>query len=198
MDHQISSSALKDFLGGRNLYLIGMMGSGKSLTGPILAKEIGYGFVDSDQVIEKVSKSSISEIFADEGENGFREIETKVLKEIGKLYSLVVATGGGVVTRSENWGVLHQGVVIWIDPGRNRLLERLNLDDSSRPMLNKNDPICSFDQIYKKRQFLYEEADLKITVDDESPKNVALKILDNLPSIFIDSENQSVQQTIAE
>tara|TARA_Y100001968_G_scaffold266413_1_gene255911 strand:- start:12376 stop:12969 length:594 start_codon:yes stop_codon:yes gene_type:complete len=195
MNDQLSSSSLKDLLGGRNLYLIGMMGSGKSLTGPLLAKEMGYGFVDSDQVIEKVAKSSISEIFAKEGEIGFRDIESKVLKEIGQLYSLVVATGGGVVMRPENWGVLHQGVVIWIDPGRNELLARLKLDNSPRPMLNENDPISAFDQIYQDRQLLYKEADLKILVVDESPKNVALKILNNLPSILIDSGNLSSQQT---
>ena len=198
MVDQMSSSSLKDLLGGRNLYLIGMMGSGKSLTGPFLANEIGYRFVDSDQVIEKVAKSSISEIFGKEGENGFREIETQVLKEIGQLYSLVVATGGGIVTHPGNWGVLHQGVVIWIDPGRNRLLQRLKVDNSSRPLLNENDPVSTFDQIYADRQLLYKEADLKIAVEDESPKNVALKILDHLPSILIDSVNQSVQQTTEE
>tara|TARA_Y100001968_G_scaffold328512_1_gene375832 strand:+ start:1569 stop:2144 length:576 start_codon:yes stop_codon:yes gene_type:complete len=191
MADQIVSNSLKDILGGRNLYLIGMMGSGKSLTGPLLAKGIAYGFVDSDQVIEKAAKKTISEIFEDDGESSFREIETQVLKEIGQLYSLVVATGGGVVTRPENWGILHQGIVVWIDPGRNRLLSRLNLEDPSRPMLNTNNSLSSFDQLYKDREVLYMEADLKIPVADESPEEVACKILDNLPAILNDSANQA-------
>ena len=95
MKGQLRSMSLKQILGGRNLYLIGMMGSGKSITGPCLAQNIDYGFVDSDEVIEKVAHQSIEKIFQEDGEKSFRDIETKVLKEIGKHYSLVVSTGGG-------------------------------------------------------------------------------------------------------
>ena len=94
----------KPDLRGRNLYLVGMMGSGKSQTGLPLAKELGYGFVDMDSVIEQLTKVSIARIFEEEGEEGFRTIESQVLKEVGIRHSLVVATGGGVVTFPENWG----------------------------------------------------------------------------------------------
>ena len=72
---------LKEKLGGRNIFLIGMMGSGKSQTGPVLAKMINYAFVDTDDVIEKASKQSISSIFEKDGEKVFRDVEKQVLKE---------------------------------------------------------------------------------------------------------------------
>ena len=196
MKDRLSSSSLKQILGGRSIYLIGMMGSGKSVTGPILAKELDYIFVDSDVVVEKSAKKSIHQIFQDDGEKQFRDLETQVLKEIAKHYSLVVSTGGGVVTRSENWGVLHQGIIVWIDPGRDRLLERLKIDLSNRPLLDEIDPIARFDSLYEERLILYKEADLQISVEDESPEEVVLEIIKTLPSILINSRDQGEQQTI--
>ena len=196
MKDRLSSSSLKQILGGRSIYLIGMMGSGKSVTGPILAKELDYIFVDSDVVVEKSAKKSIYEIFQDDGEKQFRDLETQVLKEIAKHYSLVVATGGGVVTRSENWGVLHQGIIVWIDPGRDTLLERLKTDFSNRPLLDQIDPIARFDLLYEERLILYKEADLQISVEHESPEEVVSAIIKTLPSILINSRDQGEQQTI--
>ena len=191
----MSLNSLKQILGGRNLFLIGMMGAGKSQTGPYLAKKLEYGFVDSDEIIVKAAKQSINEIFEKDGEKKFRDLETQVLKEIGKRYSLIVATGGGVVLRSENWGILHQGIVIWLDPGRDRLLKRLQSDLSKRPLINRNDYIEKFDFLNIERQPLYKECDLRISISNESPDEVANCIINKLPSILID---QSEQQTIGD
>ena len=98
MADQSTQKNLKEKLGGRNIFLIGMMGSGKSHTGPDLARLINYAFVDTDDVIEKASKQTIAEIFEKEGEKVFRDLEKQVLKEISQHHSLVVATGGGLVT----------------------------------------------------------------------------------------------------
>ena len=111
-------------------------------------------------------------------------------------YSLVVATGGGIVTRSENWGILHQGIVVWIDPGRNRLWERLRLDFAQRPLLQKTDPGKAFEDLHKARQNFYKEADMHVSVGDENPEQVALNIIQILPSILIDPSDQGAQQTI--
>ena len=184
MSDYLEGIDLTKMIAGRNLYLIGMMGSGKSSTGPLLAKALNYGFVDADDVLEKAAKKSISEIFANDGEDNFRENETKVLKSIGQHYSLVIATGGGVVIRSENWGVLHQGIVIWLDPGRERLLRRLQSDLIKRPLIDKSDPIEVFDSLYIKREPLYQQADLRIPIGDESPEVVVQKILSAIPSII--------------
>ncbi len=176
---------LAERLGGRNLYLIGMMGSGKTKTGPFIAKSLGYGFVDLDNVAEQYVGKSIAKIFKDEGEIAFREIEKSILSEIGKRHSLVVSTGGGVVTLNQNWGILHQGIVIWIDPSREVLLKRLQFDGAEkRPLLNKSDFIENFDSLLEERKSLYKQADFRQPVNQESAQEVAQSILQNLPSIL--------------
>ena len=151
MKDHINTNELSKILSGRIIYLVGMMGSGKSKTGPYLAKSLGYRFVDQDDVIEQVAKLSIAEIFQEEGESSFREIETQVLKEIGQRHSLVVATGGGVVTCIENWGILHQGIVVWVNPIRERLIERLKADADTRPLLGRENHIASLDKLMNDR-----------------------------------------------
>ena len=108
-----STPTLKQRLAGRSLYLVGMMGSGKTSTGRPLAERLGYGFVDADAVIEQAAGCSIPDIFDRDGEASFRSLESQVLSAISQRHSLVVATGGGVVTQPENWGMLHSGIVIW-------------------------------------------------------------------------------------
>ena len=190
MSSLLNQSSLKERLGGRNLYLVGMMGSGKSVSGSALAKAMQYGFVDIDQVVEKTVGKSISRIFSEDGETNFREVESQVLNEIGKHHSLVVATGGGIVVNSENWGILHQGVVIWLDPGKERLIERLQLDSGQRPLL-KNTPIdLVVEDLLKKRQPYYSEADLHICIKNENPDDVSKLILNQLYDIIQKSDSE--------
>ena len=177
-------------LGGRSLYLIGMMGSGKSSTGRPLAERLGYGFVDVDAVIEQVAGSSISEIFAREGEDSFRDLETQVLRSISERHSLVVATGGGIVTRSENWGMMHQGIVIWLDVERDQLLLRLQRDSTRRPLLQVNDPGEAVDAILGQRRPLYNEADLTVVIGTETADVVADGVLQLLPELIKDPPKQ--------
>ena len=192
---QSTPKTLKEKLGGRNIFLIGMMGSGKSQTGPVLAKMINYAFVDTDDVIEKASKQSISSIFEKDGEKVFRDVEKKVLKEISQHHSLVIATGGGLVTLPENWGILHQGIVIWLDLDLKRSIKRLESDQKKRPLLMGDDLAGSFSQIYETRKPIYLESDLRIEVEDQSPKEVATMIAEHLPRILIDPETQAERHT---
>ena len=192
---QQTPQTLKEKLGGRNIFLIGMMGSGKSQTGPVLAKMIDYAFVDTDDVIEKASKQSISSIFEKDGEKVFRDVEKKVLKEISQHHSLVIATGGGLVTLPENWGILHQGIVIWLDLDLKRSIKRLESDEKKRPLLIGKDLSENFSQIYESRKPIYLESDLRIEVEDQSPYEVATMIAEHLPSILIDPENQAERHT---
>ncbi len=191
MAAQSNKQNLKETLGGRNIFLIGMMGSGKSQTGPNLAKMINYAFVDTDDVIEKASKQSISAIFEQDGETGFRGLEKQVLKEISQHHSLVIATGGGVVTLAENWGILHQGIVIWLDLDLKRSIKRIQNDDKKRPLLLEDDLFKTFSQIYENRKPMYLESDLRIEVEDQSPYEVASMIVERLPNILINSETQA-------
>ena len=129
-----------------NIVLIGMAGCGKSTIGRLLAKETGKIFRDADAQIEKLAGRTIPEIFARDGEAEFRRLETEVLSELGKQSGLVIATGGGCVTRGENHPLLHQnGRILWIrrDPGK--------LPTAGRPLSQKTDPAV----LYEQRKPLY-------------------------------------------
>ena len=169
--------SLKQRLSGRSIYLIGMMGSGKTSTGRPLAKRLGYGFVDADAVIEQAAGCSIPAIFERDGEAGFRAIERQVLNTISQRHSLVVATGGGVVTTPENWGQLHSGIVVWLDVDRGQLLARLRADSTLRPLLQQPDPEAALDTLLQQRRPLYGEADLTVVINDETAEAVADGIL---------------------
>ena len=178
--------SLKQRLGGRSLYLVGMMGSGKTSTGRPLAEQLGYGFVDADAVIEQAAGCSIPEIFERDGEAGFRALESQVLNAISQRHSLVVATGGGVVTQQENWGLLHSGIVIWLDVVPGQLMQRLNADSTVRPLLQTVDPDTALNTLLNQRRPLYAEADLTVSIDQEAPDAVADGILQLLPSLLKD------------
>ena len=178
--------SLKQRLGGRSLYLVGMMGSGKTSTGRPLAEQLGYGFVDADAVIEQAAGCSIPEIFERDGEAGFRALESQVLNAIGQRHSLVVATGGGVVTQQENWGLLHSGIVVWLDVVPEQLMQRLRADSTVRPLLQTDDPDAALNALLNRRRPLYAEADLTVVIDQETPAAVADGILQLLPSLLKD------------
>ena len=181
-----STPTLKQRLGGRSLYLVGMMGSGKTSTGRPLAERLGYGFVDADAVIEQAAGCSIPDIFDRDGEAGFRSLESQVLSAISQRHSLVVATGGGVVTQPENWGMLHSGIVIWLDVVPDQLLQRLNADSTVRPLLQTADPEAALNALLNERRPLYAEADLTVVINDETPEAVADGILQLVPSLLKD------------
>ena len=181
-----STPTLKQRLAGRSLYLVGMMGSGKTSTGRPLAERLGYGFVDADAVIEQAAGCSIPDIFDRDGEAGFRSLESQVLSAISQRHSLVVATGGGVVTQPENWGLLHSGIVIWLDVVPDQLLHRLNADSTVRPLLQTTDPEAALNALLNERRPLYSEADLTVVINDETPEAVADGILQLLPSLLKD------------
>ena len=129
-----------------NIVLIGMAACGKSTIGRLLAKETGKTFRDADAQIEKLAGRTIPEIFARDSEAEFRRLETEVLSELGKQSGLVIATGGGCVTRPENYPLLHQnGRILWIrrDPGK--------LPTAGRPLSQKTDPAV----LYEQRKPLY-------------------------------------------
>ena len=182
--------SLKERLSGRSIYLIGMMGSGKTSTGRPLAKRLGYGFVDADAVIEQVAGCTIPEIFERDGEAGFRSIESQVLNAISQRHSLVVATGGGVVIKPENWGQLHSGIVVWLDVDRGQLLARLRADSTLRPLLQQPDPEAALDTLLQQRRPLYGEADLTVVINDETAEAVADGILQLLPGLLKDPTQQ--------
>ena len=178
------SLPLKQQLQGINIYLIGMMGCGKSSVGPELAKLLGYRFIDVDSVIAAAAGCSISEIFDSQGEAGFRLLETQVLHQISQWHSLVVATGGGVVTTSANWGALRQGLVVWLQVDAAQLLARLQAQPGDRPMLQKPNPETELLKLLQARAAQYSQADLSIAAGCANPAQVAAEIVAALPAVL--------------
>ena len=153
---------LRQRLAGTNLYLVGMMGSGKSSVGRILARQLGYRWLDADQVLEAAAGRTIPTLFAQEGEEGFRAMETAVLRQMGQWHSCVVSTGGGVVIRPANWGIMRQGVVVWLAAAADLLLKRLRQDPTPRPLLQCPDPARRLTELLAARESLYAQADVRI------------------------------------
>ncbi|MEL7036855.1 MAG: shikimate kinase [Cyanobacteria bacterium J06592_8] len=177
---------MNDLLKGINLYLIGMMGAGKSTVGRLLATELGYRFIDTDDVITQVAGQSISQIFAEEGEEAFRTLESQVLSGLCAYKQLVIATGGGIILKPMNWSYLHHGLIVWLDVSPENLYERLK-GDNTRPLLQHNDPLGRLQEITKQRQPLYAEADVKVTITpDDPPEQVMRNILEQIPTVLKD------------
>ena len=183
-------------LEGLNLYLIGMMGTGKSAVGRPLAEALGYRFIDADTVLEQAAGRTIPEIFASDGEAGFRALETAVLGQISGWHSLVVATGGGVVTRPENWGHMHQGVVVWLEAPGELLLQRLRADPTPRPLLQTPDPAARLEALLAARAPLYAQADLTVRQSGEPPEAVAAQVLAGLPALIKERPTAPAQPVV--
>jgi shikimate kinase len=171
-------------LQGINIYLIGMMGSGKSTIGKLLADGLQYQFMDTDTTIEKKVSQNVTEIFEASGEIEFRQIETQVLAKITADTRLVVATGGGIAIELENWNHLRQGLVIWLDVSLDVLVERLK-SDRTRPILNTpGDLRTKLQQILADRRERYAAANLHIPITSNlPPTEIVEQIINRLNSI---------------
>lgn len=151
-----------------NVILIGMPGCGKSTVGRLLAEKTGKTFMDADKCIEEAAGCTIPEIFAAQGEKGFRKTETQVLSELGKKSGLVIATGGGCVTRPENEPLLQQnGTVIWIE----RSIDALPVD--GRPLSQTN----NLADMYRIRKPMYQHFAQYTVSNDETPQKTADAIM---------------------
>lgn len=152
----------------KNIVLIGMPGCGKSTVGSLLAQNLGRVFVDADAQIPELAGKSIPEIFAQDGEESFRTWETQVLSEFGKQSGLVIATGGGCVTRERNYNLLHQnGQIFWLK----RNLEVLPTD--GRPLSQSN----RLDDLYEARKEQYQAFSDFIVDNNESTEETVAAIL---------------------
>ena len=151
-----------------NIVLIGMPGCGKTTVGKVLADKLGRQFFDADAEIAKKANMSIPEIFAKEGEEGFRSREIKVLSELGKQSGLVIATGGGCVTFSINHSFLHQnGRIFWLK----RDISQLPTD--GRPLSQKG----NLEEMYRIRKPLYEKfAD--VIIENETVERTVQQIME--------------------
>jgi shikimate kinase len=177
-------SQVDDLLKGINIFLIGLMGTGKTTVGDVLAKKLGYTFVDTDALIEKIAGKTINEIFADDGEDHFRQLEAQVLSELSAYTKLTIATGGGIVLRQFNWSYLHHGLVVWLDAPVEVLIARLQ-NDTTRPLLQGANPAQALQKLLDERLRRYAEADLHIHVTaTDTPEQLASRIIAEIPDVL--------------
>ncbi len=156
-----------------SIFLVGMMGAGKTSVGRVLAKRMNKIFYDSDHVIEERTGVKIPVIFEIEGEPGFRHREAAVLDELTALDEVVLATGGGAVLAQENRDRLHaRGTVVYLRASVKDLLNRTR-HDKNRPLLQTADPRARLEELYEMRDPLYREV-AHITIDTGSQSLTAL------------------------
>lgn len=142
----------------RNIYLVGLMGAGKTTVGRQLAKRLARPFFDSDHEIVERTGVPIPTIFEIEGEDGFRRREAQTIHELSGSDSIVLATGGGVVLNPENRRLLHDtGWVVYLNVPPRLLYERTR-HDRNRPLLNVPDPLARLEELHAARDPLYREA----------------------------------------
>lgn len=142
----------------QNIYLVGLMGAGKTTVGKQLARRLGRPFVDSDHEIVARTGVAIPTIFEIEGEAGFRRREAQTLAELTAMRGIVMATGGGAVLRPENRRCLRDtGWVVYLNVPPAMLVERTR-HDRNRPLLQVADPLARLEALYAERDPLYREA----------------------------------------
>jgi shikimate kinase len=173
---------MKELLKGLNIYLIGMMGSGKTTVGKLLAEELNYRFLDTDVLIESIVKKTINDIFKEDGEAKFRELESQILAEVSSYTKTVVSTGGGIVLKPINWSYLHHGLIIWLNAPVELLVNRLQEDDT-RPLLQEKDLNSKLATLLQQRISLYQQADLHISIQEsDTPSTIKDQIISLIPS----------------
>lgn len=162
------------------IYLVGPMGSGKTTIGKLLAKQLNRPFVDCDWHIVAQTGADIPWIFEKEGEQGFRNRETKALSELVEQPNIIMATGGGAVGRAENRELLRKGLVIYLDASVDTQLSRTK-KDKNRPLLQTSNPRAVLEELYRKRDPLYREtADLIVPTGRAYPKQMISDLLEVL------------------
>ena len=166
------------------------MGAGKSTIGRHLAKQLNKSFVDSDQEIEKQTGAVISLIFEIEGEEGFRDRESRIIEKLTKRKNIVLATGGGAVLREENRRALRRNAtVVYLHTPIETQLKR-TMSSKHRPLLQTDNPTEKLKALMKIREPIYrQEADVIVRCSNRSPHSVVRELVRKLNNIKNPSPN---------
>lgn len=164
-----------------NIVLIGFMGAGKTAVGRVLAMRLGYRFIDIDQYIEDEQGCSVQQIFVHAGEEMFRSLETKALKDMSFVENTVVSTGGGILTTEGNGELIKDiGPCVYLNVDLDIIFKRVSMN-TARPLLKTPNPRQTIEDLFAKRKHLYEgAADVTIESDDMSIYQVTSLIIRNL------------------
>jgi shikimate kinase len=160
------------------IFLIGFMASGKTTVGRLLAERLDWAFVDLDKVIEDAARKTVAEIFAAEGEAGFRKRETGALREVAARRKTVVATGGGAPCHEENIRMmLDAGRVLWLDVSAEEAAQRAG-KVSGRPLLDgATDPVAAARKLLDARRPFYRRAHAAVPTMGHTPMQIVNDLL---------------------
>ncbi len=163
------------------IFLIGFMGSGKTTVGGLLARRLDWGFADLDDLVVRAAGASVAEIFAREGEAGFRRRETEAVRAAAAGRRAVVATGGGAACREENLALmLASGRVVALGVSPAEAVRRTG-SRSGRPLLDGSaDPLAAATALLGERQAFYARAHLRVETDGRTPAEAAQAIVRGL------------------
>ncbi len=160
------------------IYLVGFMGTGKTVVGKKVAGQLNHGFLDLDSLIEEKQNRRISQIFTEDGEAYFRSLEKQVLKDISTGKDLVISCGGGIVLDKENIQIMkHTGIMVCLSATPEVILARTQ-SHSHRPLLNASNPQEKIEQLLKIRASFYAQADYTIDSSDLTISQVVRKVLE--------------------
>jgi len=193
-DPDLVASILKQVIEGgeaelpraENIVIIGLMGSGKSTVGRLVAHMLGFQFADTDHLIIEQAGCSIPEIFAKEGETGFRLRESAILRGLLGTRRCVIATGGGIITQERNLPLLrHLGFITWLEADV-QLLARRTANNNDRPLLRGEEPpLQKLQRLHAERKPLYKSlADLRIQTDELSQEESAYGVAESARIFF--------------
>ncbi|CAN7239683.1 shikimate kinase [Agrobacterium genomosp. 3] len=164
-------------LGRRNIVFVGLMGAGKSAIGRMVAQQLKVQFIDTDVEIERVSRMTISELFATYGEEEFRALETRVIKRLLRGGPKVISTGGGAFINDNTRRHITRGSIsLWLKADLEVLWERVNKRDH-RPLLKTENPKATLAALMEKRYPIYAGADLTIESRDVRKEIIVTEVL---------------------
>jgi len=165
----------------KNIILVGLMGAGKSTIGRNLAKQLHKDFYDSDRVIEERTGVDIATIFEIEGEQGFRDREEQIIKELCLMENIVLATGGGSILRESNRKNMRKhGQVIYLCTTAELLYSRIRYD-KSRPLMQTDSPLGTLSKLLKDREPFYEDvADIVIKTGKQKAGFIVKRVVEAL------------------
>ncbi|OVA17042.1 Shikimate kinase/Threonine synthase-like 1 [Macleaya cordata] len=206
------SQDVAPYMTGRCIYLVGMMGSGKTTVGKIISEVLGYSFFDSDKLVEQAAGgTSVAQIFKQYSESFFRDNESEVLRELSLMRRLVVATGGGAVIRPINWKYMKQGITVWLDVPLEALARRIAaVGTDSRPLLHNEsgDPytkaLLRLSTLSEERGEAYANADARVSLEhiaakmghrdvtNLSPIAIAIEVLVQIENFLKSQEDMTI------